>query len=168
MYLESSTRGIGSVAFESPHPAPAATRILSAGLPHNIHNTGWDNYFSSTHNLEGLVGVTPCQKENHDGVVGLLFQFDDDHRECAGEVRLDSLGKSLDLRRDEGWALVFERRADARPYVSAIHLQHVGPDSDIVGYVNLTCSGELHWLWSPRQCYIMYEGQTSPQPVLWA
>lgn len=99
------------------------------------------------------------------GVSGVLLLFSDGHRESAGQVRLDSLGPSVAVGDTHSWFLAFGRMDGKYPYVTALGTtrSEVETGSDLV--LQLFHDGTLEWIWSRRQCLVIYEGQKSLETV---
>ncbi|KAI9146765.1 hypothetical protein HJFPF1_13503 [Paramyrothecium foliicola] len=165
IYLEAATDNIGVVAFGSPEPLSNESCLpASVPTPANPINTFFGDYFSTRINLEGLEQITPCRVNL--AIIGLLLLFEDGHQECAGEIRLDKLSVPLQPGKSGSWSLVFDSKERRYPYVSAVRLGDYEPRAENSSIINLTRSGHLWWIWSKQQCYVMYEGQTSPPPFL--
>ncbi|KEY63892.1 hypothetical protein S7711_10173, partial [Stachybotrys chartarum IBT 7711] len=162
IHVEVSDKGIGVLGFESPKPEPAIGDFADLDPPPNPINTNLRDYLSTKHSLEALQEITPCRKGQEHGISGLLFRYMDGHQECAGEIRLDSLCEPLQPDENGRWSLVFKKKDGRFPFVSAVLSRHCEPDTDLESVINLACSGKLFWIWSRHQCYVLYEGQTSP------
>lgn len=130
--------------------------------PHSII-TNQEDYFYNSLDLAGLVIITPCRTKGDKAVSGLLLHFADGHRDSVGEVRLDSLGQTLNISEKETVVLGFRRHDGRYPYVSDIATSSSKFESGFISVIRLFAAGRLEWFWSHRQCYVIYEGERSPE-----
>ncbi|KND90067.1 hypothetical protein TOPH_05274 [Tolypocladium ophioglossoides CBS 100239] len=165
IFFEDSTDSIGTLAFASDAPrAENLTFIYPQPSRNRVYVTTEDFFFSS-HRLEGLAEIIPLIIKDRAGVSGMLLLFSDGHRESVGQVRLDSLDPSVAVGDAHSWFLAFGRMDGKYPYVTALGTtrSEVERDSDLV--LQLFHDGTLEWIWSHRQCLVIYEGQKSLETV---
>jgi hypothetical protein len=149
------------LGFENPEPRPATRSFAGLNLSANAPSFMARVFLSTKHALKDLQAIIPCRSSQGHAISGLIFNYMDGNQECAGEVRLDSLCKAVQPDQNGLWSLVFKTRDRIYTSVSAVLSRHYEPDADLESVINLACSGELSWIWSRHQCYVMPEGQTS-------
>lgn len=165
MFYEDTSNGIGALAFaRSKAEWESLPPFLCPQPTHNRVFVATEDFFFSSHRLEGLAEIIPCVIKNGAGIAGMLLRFSNGHRESVGQVRLDSLGPSTIVNKPS-WFLGFGRMHGIYPYVTALGttLSKVERDSDLV--MQLFCDGAIEWIWSRRQCLVMYKGQRSYETV---
>ena len=160
-------------AFENRDPRPKTHLHHEFALPEPQHPPCLcpcrDNYFHTSVNLKGLIGIVPCRAAGEGIITGLLLFFRGGHREVVGQVRLDSLreNETVEMNEMKITSLGFNRLEGGFPQLVAISASTQPPQAEETyeGTIELSSSGVLDWYWSLRQCYVMYEGQDSPVPV---
>ncbi|KAL7787728.1 hypothetical protein V8C37DRAFT_389806 [Trichoderma ceciliae] len=165
IFFEDSTDGIGSLAFAGDAPAVESV-FFSCPLPspNNVY-VATEDFFFSSHPLENLAEVTPCHMKEDNGITGMLLVFSDGHRASVGQVRLDSLGPSIAVSDTYSWFLAFARMGGIYPYVTALGTTRSEVERDSLFVLELFCHGTLEWIWSRRQCLVIYRGQRSPETL---
>ncbi|KAM4062057.1 hypothetical protein HRG_008924 [Hirsutella rhossiliensis] len=162
IYFESSANGIGALAFATD--APRIEHLLfkcPQPSPNNIL-LSIENYFFSSHSLDRLEEVTPCLAKDGTGVVGLILHFPDGHRGSLGQVRFDSLGDRFTIAEKPSWFLGFGKQQGRYPYVVKVAACRPRVDGDVQDVMELSRTGKLEWIWSERQCLVLYNGCRSP------
>ncbi|OTA80871.1 hypothetical protein M434DRAFT_17566 [Hypoxylon sp. CO27-5] len=98
---ETYERGIRILACGEPQSlgfmqvSPSVYSLRAQSLDPN------QDYFYSSCRMNDVTSVTPCINEDHPDklVIGLLFQYEDGHRECVGQMRLDWTTDTIEVDR---------------------------------------------------------------------
>lgn len=156
---------INTLAFESEAPKTGALPFPCPVPSLNKVYLAQDDFFFSSHNLKDLIEITPCAMKEGIGITGLLLLFADGHRACVGQIRLDSLSASVTVSDYDPWYLSFGRLENIYPHVTALGVTRAEVEEGNHCVLEIFCHGKLEWIWSRRQCFVMYEGQISPYTV---
>lgn len=167
LFFEHGPLGVRNLAFETPEPAPASSPlILPRSLSPHPKATFFESYFYSTADLEGIERIVPCQRNilGRQHIIGLCLDFPEGRRSCVGQVRLDSLGNSVQLGAHHSVWLGFSKE-DHRPFVSALELSEPEP-GESVSWLEIPPCGRLEWWFSVKQCQVYCGGKSSPNTRL--
>lgn len=160
IFFESSANKIGSLAFATDAPKfEHMTFTVPQPSPNNT-NLSIENYFFSSQSLENVEEITTCLGRDDSEVIGLILHFSHGHRGTLGQIRLDSLGERFVLSGESSWFLAFGKRRGIFPYILKVARDRPEVNSDVHHVMELSCTGTLEWIWSERQCLIMYNGLT--------
>lgn len=161
IFFESSANTIGALAFATDAPKfEHMSFTLPQPSPNNIL-LSIENYFFSSHCLENVEEITTCLGGNGNEVIGLILHFPHGHRGSLGQIRFDSLGERFTLSGETSWFLAFGKRQGIFPYILKVATARPEVNSDVQDVMELSRTGTLEWIWSERQCLIMYNGLTS-------
>lgn len=160
IFFESSTNKIGALAFATD--APKFENVSFTAPQPSPNNTllSIENYFFSSQRLENLEEITPCLRGDGSEVIGLILHFPHGHRGGLGQIRLDSLGERFILSGESSWFVAFGKRKGIFPYVLKVAADRPEINGDVHHVMELSRTGKLEWIWSERQCLIMYNGST--------
>ncbi|KAL2017479.1 hypothetical protein VTK56DRAFT_2075 [Thermocarpiscus australiensis] len=103
-------------------------------------------------------------------ITGLLLHRSKAHRSnprtsCVGQIRLDSLGSSLEIGTSHTLWLQF---SPTKMGGYCVTVAATSPPSDIhaPNWLALPCSGLLEWWFSFRQCRVHHKDQVSPETTM--
>ncbi|KAF5971184.1 hypothetical protein FBULB1_9382 [Fusarium bulbicola] len=128
-------------------------------------------YQYSSAELEGVRTVTPSGNwGHHEGILGLLLTYEDGHRRCVGQVRLDHLLAPIDVTSDTMWigypdADEISWRADTDEDESgAYFVSFEEPDEDEWEgqCIKIPMRGRLDWYFSRHQCHLSRHDDSEP------
>lgn len=165
IFFEESDDGISALAFASDIPTVGNSTFSCPQPSPNRVYVATEDFFFSLHRLEVLVKIIPCLIKDSGGISGMLLLFSDGHRGSVGQVRLDSLGPSIAVREAHPWFLAFGRMDGNYPYAMALGTARSEVERDSHLVLQLFCDETLEWIWSRRQCLVIYKGQKSLETV---
>lgn len=107
--------------------------------------------------------IVPCQRyiQGRKHITGLYLYYPEGHRSCVGQVRLDSLGRPLQLNAHQQRIWLGFTKEDYRPFVSALELSKPTA-SENVSWLEVPLCYRLEWWFSLRQCQVWCGGKSSP------
>lgn len=165
IFFESSASGIGALAFATDAPKIEHLRFKRPQPSPNSILVTIDNYFFSSHSLDHLEEITPCFAKDGTGVTGLILHYPNGHRGSLGQVRLDSLGDRFTVSEAPSWFLRFGKRQGRFPFVLEVATCRPKMDGDVQDVMEIFRAGKLEWIWSERQCLVIYNGCRGPLTV---
>lgn len=164
IYFESSPLGVHKLAFESPQPVERQPLIVPAPTSWHPKTAAGQGYFHSSAELSSVEEVTPC-RHIVDGqviVTGLLLRYSTGRQACVGQVRLDWLGRPLQVDMCQTLWLGFSLEKGGM-CVTALGLSR--PESQKpMTFLDVPFRGSIDWWFSRMQCQVFYQNRASPPP----
>ncbi|KAJ4017911.1 hypothetical protein NW766_003984 [Fusarium irregulare] len=118
-------------------------------------------WFKSSCSTQGIIGITLCRDlaRAHKPIIGLLAEYENDHRECLGQFRFDKSLEKVRLDLDTDFYVGTGRNIWSFMYVSQIvHFPQL--DKTHLRWTKIPRDGILEWWSSYRHSLLRF---TSPE-----
>lgn len=117
-------------------------------------------WFKSSCSTQGIIGITLCRDlaRAHKPIIGLLAEYENDHRECLGQFRFDKSLEKVRLDLETGFYVGTGRNIWSFMYVSQI-LDFPQLDKAHLRWTKIPRDGILEWWSSYRHSLLRF---TSP------
>ncbi|KAI1265215.1 hypothetical protein F5Y18DRAFT_417326 [Xylariaceae sp. FL1019] len=164
VFLDESIVGIRAVVpdvttVKSFGKATVYIPVPSTLLPRTFPD---ERYLYTAASVENVASFSICRSRAGPIIIGLLFTYNDGHRECVGQIRFDSLESPISVDISQGLWLRVARDSSGCPRVSeAGYSPMPGFEKE---YISVTWQGTLEWWFSHYQCWLCCNGQSSASP----
>lgn len=163
IFYNTSSAGIRLLGFETPPPTPDSQPPAFPTPVSSSPTFPQEEYYYTSAALDDVTRVTPSLHQIGATLVitGLLLHRSNARTSCVGQIRLDSLGRPLEVGTSQRLWLGFSSTTMGGCCVTGAATSR---PSDIYAlkWLALPYSGLLEWWFSFRQCRVHHEGQVSP------
>lgn len=147
-------------AFETPGPPQQSPPLLPETPSSFPESSSLQNYFYSSAMLDNVAEVAPCRLLQKKKVSGLLFRYSDGREACDGEIRLDCVGRFVQLSKLMKLWMEFGY-GDRGVFVRTVQFSRP-PKGSTSQWLEVPMRGLLEWWFTWDQCKIYHGGRTSP------
>ncbi len=146
------------LAFERTEPATPQRyprSLVPVSLcPQTTYNELWFYSFCS---MEGVTEITLCVDKTvcHRPIIGMLLCYNDQHRACLGQFRLDWALRPISVNRAGKLYIGIKEKKKGFPFVAYIDVcSPVDRSSSFC--IEVSWNGTLEWAFSHRRCKLLY------------
>ncbi|KAF4446708.1 hypothetical protein F53441_9641 [Fusarium austroafricanum] len=153
------------LAFDNPEsPVPRALPLSLIPDPPHFMTESKDLWFKSSCSLERIVEMTFCRDISYSNtIIGVLFTYEDGHRECLGRFRFDKTLETIRVDQTSDIHIGSLRNMFKCLYVTEFGLSP--PHTQVFrSWMKVSRTGTLEWWWSFRHSVVRHisaEGITS-------